>query len=139
MPNTIVTKGSGIRKERIAEAAISPGMLMQVIANDNVQPHAVAGAPGQGIAVEYEVYGRAFDDDYAAGDLVFYETLMKGSEFQGYIAAAAAALTRGTFLQSDGAGGFVARTGTNVAIAVLLEDVDNSGAGTGTRASMEQL
>lgn len=140
MPNTIVVKGPRIRKERIATAAITPGMLLETNAADEVQPHATASAAAQiAVAVEYEVIGRDQDQVYAVDDRVLYEILQRGTEFYGYVAAGAVAIVAGAMVRSDGAGGFLSGAAGVGSLGVALEAVDNSGGAEYTRVLIEAL
>jgi len=140
MANTVLVKGHSIRKERVAATVITPGMLVEVLAADTLGAHSTAGGAAQkAIAVEYEVIGRGTDTNYAIGDRVLYEVLTAGAEFYGHVAAGAAAIAHGAAVQSDGAGGFVTRTGTNAVVGFALQAVDNSGGGTATTVLIEAV
>jgi hypothetical protein len=149
-PSTIVLRGKGIRKERVATAvAITPGELLEIDnGTDNVQAHSTAAANAQRMfAVENEVVGKGIDDDYAASDNVLYEVLYPGSEVYALLPASAAAIVRGDFLESNGDGTLrkvAASAATSEAqrqgvIAVALEDVDNSLGGSRVRIKAELL
>jgi len=105
MSNAIILKGNGIRKERIANAAITPGMLVELMSTNKVRKHASAGAYAQSAyAVENEVVGDDIDVDYAAADNVLYNVMERGAEINALVAAAAAALVIGDKLESAGDG-----------------------------------
>lgn len=125
MANTIVLKGLGIRKEREAVTAISPGHLVEVASATTIQVHSsAAGIAQKAFAVEMEVIGNDLNTAYAAQDWVLYEVLPQGAEVQAKVAAGLAALTAGTLVASAGDGTLA--PGANP-VAVVLEDVDNSG------------
>lgn len=75
--NVIKTKTIKLKRyneieiERQANAAgIYPGMLIQLLSNDKVQPHGTGNAPLKMFALEDEVQGRDIDTPYAANDIV---------------------------------------------------------------------
>ena len=148
MTNTIVLKGEGIRKERIATTAVNPGHLVAITSTDGIRTHATAaGNAARAFAVENEIFGDGIDTAYAIGDRVLYEILPPGSEVQAKLAAAAAAVTRGDFLESAGNGTLRVLT-VNAAtsqaqrasvVAVALETINNSGGGTEVFIKVELL
>lgn len=148
MTNTIVLKGEGIRKERIATTAVNPGHLVAITSTDGIRTHNVAAGNAQrAFAVENEVFGDGIDDSYAIGDRVLYEVLCGGAEVQAKLAAAAAAVTRGDFLESAGDGTLRVLT-VNAAtsqaqragiVAVALESVNNSAGVTDVFIKVELL
>ncbi len=105
MSNTIVLKGKGIRKERLSDAVITPGELVELMSTGLISPHANAGLLAQkSWAVENEVIGGEIDDDYASGDNVIYEVLPYGAEVNALVPASAAAIVIGDKLESNGDG-----------------------------------
>lgn len=103
--NTIVTKGRGVRMERLAASAFNPGHLIELTSSDTFQKHSVAGGPAAPlVAVEYDITGNGIDTAYATGDRVFGQMLNAGDEFYGYVGAAALAITLGDRLESAGNG-----------------------------------
>lgn len=131
---TIIAMGEGTRVEYEAHAAISPGDLVTVLSTGKVQRHAVAAArPGSVFAIENELFGRGVDVDYAAGDRVLCEACYAGMEVNVTIAAAAAAIVIGDFLESAGDGTLRKVALAATAIAVAEEAVDNSAGVTKTR------
>jgi hypothetical protein len=125
---TIIVKGDGLHGEAVANSPITPGMLLNARSDGKVEANASAtlvSAPM--VAKENENFGKGIDDAYASGDNVEYVILDAGSEFQGLVAAAAAAIGLNDRLQ-PAAGGFLAKAtaGTEVnAIYRALEAVDN--------------
>ena len=66
---TIVLRGDGIRKEAIANAAITPGDLVEVMSTGKLRVHAGAGlTAAPKFAVENEVVGGDINKAYAADD-----------------------------------------------------------------------
>lgn len=88
MPNnTIILKGDiGRRYEegRVKTAkAITPGMVIELLADSTLQPHSVLGDQAEIlVAIEDALNGGTIDTVYAAGDLVRYNSLADGDSFQ---------------------------------------------------------
>ncbi len=118
---TIVLRGKGIRKERLATAvAITPGYLIERTPSaSTVREHGTAGGFAQRMfAVENEVVGGGIDDDYAASDNILYEVLPPGAEVFALLAASAPAIVEGDLLESAGDG----TLRVQVAVADLTDD-----------------
>lgn len=151
-PATIILNESPY-KEGIAGEAITPGQLVEYNATlgGNSRPgflrHNGTGFTNFGVMVAVEKEALVYDatttgdygeitDAYASGDLVRVRCLRNGDEFYGLVAAAAAAITVGAALQSDGDGN-VAIAGTPPAeigsSLIALQAVDNSGGGSPAR------
>ena len=149
MPNTIVLKGRGIRKEGVAGGTITPGMFLERTTTvDQVIVHNSAEENIQKlIAVEDELQGKGIDDDYLTGVNVLFEALVPGQEVNALVQDGTAAIVAGEFLQSDGAGmviGVITAAATTElervsTIGVALEAVDNSGGGAPVRIKVEVL
>jgi hypothetical protein len=80
--------GRGIsQEEAVAEATITPGQLLEEISTGKVQRHSTAGGSiGQVmIAVEDVLRGNGIDDDYAAGDKVFYHLPVPSQEYNMFL------------------------------------------------------
>ncbi len=102
--NTILQKGDGIFKEGEAAAVVSPGMLIQLDAELKVIPNNQAGKACQAaVAFEGELWdqGREFTVDYAIGNIVLYNVLRPGSEYQ---ALADSVIVAGDLIASAGNG-----------------------------------
>lgn len=147
---TIVLKGNhlAIRKEAFAQAAITPGDLIELVGDDNVQKHSVAAGNAQkAFAVENEVVGKGIDTDYAINDTVLYGVFARGTEVYARVAAGAPAIVRGAILESAGDGTLRAQVVAAAtsqaqresAVAVALQTVDNSGGGAAVRIKAELL
>ena len=114
--NTVTIKGGGINKEAPAGASILPGHLLKLNSSGQVIPHNVAGgAASKAIAIENELgggsYGAGYNSGklttaYASGDNVPYVIFDEGSEVNALVAAGAAAIVIGDFLESAGDGTF---------------------------------
>lgn len=137
-PKTIELYGYGCQHEEPAEAVITPGHLVERIANGNVQAHGTAGgAANTHFATEYALTGRSIDDDYAAGDNVLFSTYQPGSGVYALVASGTAAIADGALLQSNGDGTLATAGVDSVAVAQALEDVDNSGGSNPVRIRVE--
>lgn len=100
---TIVLRGDGIRKEGIAAAAVTPGMLIERTATLTIQAQSTAGAQAQrAFAVENEVVGLEIDTAYVALDTLIYEVLPPGAEVYGWIDEEN--ITKGDLLVATGDG-----------------------------------
>lgn len=139
-PKTIELQGHGLQQEAAAGATITPGMLVLRAADGDVEPHGTAGgAASPSFANEYGLTGGTIDDDYEAGDQVIFTTYANGSHIYALVAAGAAAIAQGAFLQSAGDGTVLtAAAGDNV-IGQALEAVDNSAGGTAVRIKIEVM
>jgi len=129
---TIVLKGHqfGIRVERKAAAAITPGDLIQYTSTDLFQRAGVAAVAYPPIfAVENEVFGKGIEVDYGVNDQVLAEACHSGMEVYACLAAAAVAIVVGDFLTPAADGTLRKVVTTDYRIAVALEAVDNSAGG----------
>jgi hypothetical protein len=132
-----------MRKEALASATITPGMLIERLSTGKVAAHATAGGYGiAAFAIENEVYagqGEAptIDTNYAADDLVQYGVFQPGQEVYALLAANAAAIVVGDKLVSQGAGYVKKVVTTDVVLAIALQAVDNSAGGTPVRIKIE--
>jgi len=130
-PRTILLKGRGTRDERVANAAINPGYLLNTRSDGKYEKHASAGANCPRIfALENELFGLGIDDAYAANDLVQAEQCGPPQWVLAKLPADATAVVVGSLLQSNGDGTLTLKQGTNTALAMALDAVDNSAAGT---------
>jgi len=151
MPNTISLKGLGTRKEAAADVAVTPGYLLEFGAT-GVQPHSSAGTDAAAaFAVENDIAGKGIDDDYAIADQVLYSVFTPGDEVYGLVAAAAAAIVKGDFLESAGDGTLRKHTAQAVVeggaatytisskaiVARAIEAVDNSAGAAEARIQIE--
>lgn len=83
---TIVLLGEGLTKFRTANAAITPGHLVEVMTTNKLRVHASAGGNAQkAFALEDEGQGKTISDAYAANDLVRYVIAERGSEINAII------------------------------------------------------
>jgi hypothetical protein len=86
--NTIkIKKYLDIVGEKVANAAITPGMLIELMSTDKVRAHASAeGNVFPMFALEDELQGNGIDDAYAADDQVQYWIPQRGEEVYAIIA-----------------------------------------------------
>ena len=131
--NTIIKKGRGIRKERTANAQITPGHLVELMTTNKVRVHASAGSHAQkAFAVENDLVGAGITDVYAAAAQVQYEVMERGAEVYALLQNGQS-VAIGAALESAGDGTLRAFTpdsagadDTNNIIAYALEAVDMS-------------
>jgi hypothetical protein len=121
--NTVkIKKYSDVVEEFEANAAITPGMLVEVMSTGKLRAHATAlGNAFPMFALEDELQGKGIDDDYAAGDQVqawipgrgdIVNALLRDEEN----------VAIGDFVESDGEG----RLRKYVAEAVLSADAQEA-------------
>ena len=95
---------ANIMEEKDANAAITPGMLIQLMSTDKVRAHADAGLNVLPMfACEDELQGKSIDDAYAADDKVQVWVPNRGDIVLA-ILADGENVTIGDDLESDGAG-----------------------------------
>ena len=101
---TIVLKGQGVRKEHLAAGTITPCHLIALNGSSRVGGYATAGGNAAVmVAIEEDHIGHDIDDDYSSGDLVMYEHLPPGAEWQA-ILTTSQTVVQGDFLESAGNG-----------------------------------
>jgi hypothetical protein len=115
--NTTLLEGDPAFQEKVAAGVVTPGMLVELTAADEVQANGTAAdtlaAPT--VAVEDSLQGREITDNYAAGEIVKYITLRQGNE--AYVIANAAVAV-GAKVESAGNGKFqTATTGRVIGVA----------------------
>jgi hypothetical protein len=154
-PKTIILKGTPLRKEGVASAAITPGHLVEFGGAEELQVHSTAGGnTRKAFAVEYDPE-KEIDTAYAAGEQVMYVTARTGDEIYALVAAAAAAIAKGDALESAGNGTVRKHTppsqavnegGTaiytiaqnhNAIVCFALEAIDNSAGASAVRIKVE--
>lgn len=74
--------GAVVRAEAIANAALTPGHLVELMSTGKVRKHATAGgsAVEKAFAVEDELQGKEIGDAYAINTLVQYDIFRPGDE-----------------------------------------------------------
>ncbi len=127
---TIFLKGLGVRRERTAVAAITPGHLVEITSADAVQVHSTAGGLAQkAFAVEDDLQGNSISDAYATGDRVQYNIAARGDEVNALIADGEA-IAIGDKLVSAGDGTLKELTSESTdesVVAIAVEACDMSG------------
>lgn len=127
---TIVLKGQGTRKERIAVAAITPGHLVEITSANKVQVHSTAGGLAQkAFAVEDDLQGNTIADAYAASAMVQYNVMLPGDEVNAIIADGEN-IAIGDKLVSAGDGTLKEQTSETTdesVVAIAVEACDMSG------------
>jgi hypothetical protein len=132
--NTIkVRKFSDIQDEHKADAAITPGMLVEVTST-GVKKHATAaGKHGFLFAIEDELQGKGINDDYAADDKVQVWVAGRG-DIVNALLEDEATIAVGDFVESNGEGKVQAVSGS-YPIGFALEAVDLSSLPEGSESS----
>lgn len=105
--NTIkIRKYSDNIAEYEAEAAITPGMLIELTSSETVQAHSTAGGNAVPIAfaLEDELQGKGIDEAYADGDRVQCWIPYRGDAVYAILADDSAAVSIGDLLESNGDG-----------------------------------
>lgn len=129
--NNIIHQAGQYRlAEHIAAAAITPGMLVELISAGTIQPHSTSGGFGErAIALENPLKGDTNADAYAIGDPVQVGLEIPGSVVQ-LLCRVGYNYTIGTKLISYGDGTFIPTTGTPkqiFATVVTANDLTASG------------
>lgn len=106
-PKTVLLKGKFSYRQGKANAAITPGMLIEQMSSGNLRAHATAGGvkPAPYFAREEEYVGSGIDTAYAANDSLPYVVAHPGAQVYAIVAAGADAIVIGDLLESDGTGG----------------------------------
>lgn len=149
-PNTVILKGPYVHKEGTVKAGvtITPGHLLERETDGTIKVHGVAaGNAAKMFAIENAMMGKGITDTYAAADNILFGIFAPGAEVYALVAAAAAAIVIGNYVESAGDG--TVRVLTNAAstpeesrasvIGRALEAVDNSGGGAAVRIRIEVI
>ena len=92
------------REERLANAALSPGHLVELMSTDKVRMHSTAGHIAvKWFALEDELQGKGIDDAYAA-DAVVQIGGFRGNDQVNALIADGESIAIGDFLCSNGDG-----------------------------------
>lgn len=114
--HTIAIQGGAVRLEALADAAITPGELLEINSDEEAAPHSSAAGvlPGKLIALEDPAAEAsttaAIDTDYDTGDTVYYAWGQSGDLFYMWLKAGETGVKGITQLISDGAGALQAKT-----------------------------
>jgi len=128
-----IKKYSDVIEELTSTAeALTPGMLLKVIAGGYVQKHAASGGnvtPPM-FALEDELQGRGIDDDYAASSKIQVWIPGRGDRVYALLQNGASVVA-GDKLASGGDGTLIKYAGVSVKpnqiVAIAMEAVDMSG------------
>jgi len=124
--NTIITIETGIQYEAVANAAITPGQIVELLSTGKVQKQATAsGVAEKAVAIEDYLQGNSVDDDYAADDRVLYRVFGSGAEVY-LILADGESVAVGAKLELALAGEVQAVTTGGTVFAIATEAVDAS-------------
>lgn len=131
---TIVLKGMGHYDEGEADAAISPGMAIEMAADGLFDPvqSALAAAlkGGLKIAVEDGLQGKTVSDAYADGDQVFYYNPVQGDHIHALVKSGEDIdVGDALVVEAGGSGLFVEAAGTETKFQ--LEALEDSGGALG--------
>lgn len=105
--HTVWLRGEeGVRREYPANAALTPGHLVEVLSTGKVRKHALAvgGKAVPMFAVENYLVGRDLNTAYAQDDTVQCEVYSPGTEINALLAPSCPAIVVGDFLESAGDG-----------------------------------
>lgn len=151
-PHTIMigknSHGPWVIHEAEADAALTPGELVEFNTDEELAPHDDANGPIQVpmIVVENPYADdntvQAIDHDYAAGESARYVIPQSGDVVYAFIEANATLVKGVTFLASDAAGALqaIVPDGTTVVTAVLfVADEDASVGGTRERHRVRRI
>lgn len=104
-PKTILLMGDPVAKEAVANAAITPGHLIERMSTGKVRKHSTAGGPAMAMfAREEEYVGGGIDTAYASSDQVPFYVCRRGDEVYALLPASAPAVAIGDYLESNGDG-----------------------------------
>jgi hypothetical protein len=138
-PRAILLRGRHIHEERPAGGAIMPGHFLSMNSSGLFVVNATAGADVVPIiAVEDDHNGKGIDDAYASGDLVQAEHCAPGMEVNALVAAGAAAIAKGAYVEMA-ADGTVRVYAAGKRIGRANVAVDNSGGATPVRLPITTL
>ena len=154
----IILAGDPIYKEGLANAAITPGHLVERMSTGKIRVHATAGGNAMKMfAVEMDMVGDDIDTDYAANDTVRFVVARRGDEINALLAISATAVVIGSLVESAGDGTIRLHTAPTQAVAeggsasytiapkvlapigICMEAVDNSGGSAVARVRIEIL
>lgn len=119
-------EGSIVEEANVA-VAVTPGMLVDVNASGELGPQTLVGPVPAKVVEENDFFGGGLDDVIAINQQARYRHLKAGAQFMGLLAAGAAAVTNGAYLESDGAGGVRLASVQTGEFATLLVGAGNAG------------
>lgn len=111
-----------IINEYVANAAITPGNLIELMSTGKVRKHSTSGGNATAMfALEDELQGKDIDDDYAAAAPVQCWTPVRGEEVFAWLANGETAVI-GSLLASNGDGTLKVYTAPSVGSAEVYTD-----------------
>jgi hypothetical protein len=127
---TIMLKGHGVRNERVANAAITPGHFVELMSTNKVKVHATAGGAvlPKAVAVEDDLQGKTIADAYSSGAPCQFNVVGPGDEVFAILANGENAAI-GDKLISAGDGTLkelTSQTTDESVVAIALEALDMS-------------
>lgn len=131
MSNTIKLKGCGRYEEAVANAALTPGHLIEVMSTGKVRKHATEGVTCvKRFAVEDALQGKTIDDAYAADDVVGFIIPEPGDQVNALLTPGDN-YAKGDKLYSKGDGTLTKTSAVSgkVALAEVDQAIDLSGGG----------
>lgn len=100
----MVIDDGAIQKELIANAAITPGMLVERMSTGKVRKHATAGGNSQrAFAIENDLEGEEVETDIDSGDICRFKICQRGNEVYAW-ATTSQTLNAGDAVESAGNG-----------------------------------
>jgi len=127
--NTIIVKGDGEQYEALANAAITPGQLVELMSTGKVRKVTAASAEQEKlVAIEDYLQGKTIAQDYAADAICLHRAFKSGDEVL-LILADGQNVAIGDMLESAG-GGEVKKYSAGVKLFVAREAVDASDSAT---------
>ena len=140
---TIKSTGDGTSYEKVANAVITPGNLIEVMSTDKVRKHASAGQNAERMfALEDDLQGNDITDDYAASDQVLLAVFKSGDRVNAILADGQNVVI-GDELESNGSGELQKHTADSAGaveypdaiVGVADEAIDSSDSATTAVAS----
>lgn len=100
---SVIADGA-IAKEAVANAAITPGMLIEKLSNGKVRAHGSAGCDAQrAFAVEDDLQGKEISEAYSSANVVLYKVFQRGNEVYARLTTSQT-INIGDWLESNGDG-----------------------------------
>ena len=148
MANVVVLKGYGMRKEGLADGAVTPGHVVYRSSATEFKVGRKGGAGESGPRSFCDInpgVGRALDDNYADEDQINVYYAHSGDEINALVAASAPAIAVGNTLEAAADGTVIVVTADSATgngerdstIGYAVEAVDNSSGSSAVRIKIE--
>lgn len=125
---TIMVEGTGIQDEAVANAAITPGQLVELLSTGKVQKVAAAGGKVEiAVAIEDYLQGNGINDDYAVGARVLHRIFCRGQQVLLILADGENVAIGDKLVAATGGEVKGQATSTEEVLVVAMEAVDASG------------